>query len=412
MRVLIASTTYHPALNGQSVFTVNLAEGLSRAGHTVAVVYPEARTERRERNGVRLESQGSLSLRFLHEESYLPVKFGGVRRVFEAFRPDILHIQDHYPLSVVSVRLAHEMGIKSVGTNHFMPANLAPYVPGAALFRQAFEGALWWWMLRLYQQLDLVTAPSQAAVELLRSQGLRVPAVPVSCGTDPRRFHPDASVDRGACRRRYGLEPGRPLFVSVGRVDREKRLDILIRAMTYVKDPDLLLAIIGEGAAEQELQTLVRKLQLETRIHFLGRVPNEDLPAVLNSADAFAMASEAELLSIASLEAMASGLPMLLADAMALPELVTPGENGYLFKPGDPLEAAQAMDRLLAERDRWPEMGAASLERAKAHSLEVTVERYTGLYVQVLEEAPVLQRAGATQPRNRGAEIAHRSGHP
>jgi glycosyltransferase involved in cell wall biosynthesis len=412
MRVLITSTTYHPALNGQSVFAVNLAEGLNRAGHKVAVMFPEPRTATRERNGVQLEAQGALNLSFVHGESYVPVTFGGVRRVLEAFRPDIVHVQDHYPLSVVTVRIARELGVKAVGTNHFMPANLAPYVPGAALIRPAFERALWAWMLRLYQQLDLVTAPSQAAVNLLRAQGLRAPALPVSCGTDPRRFRPDPSVDRAACRRRYGLDTERPLFVSVGRVDREKRLDILIHAMAQVEDPNLRLGIIGEGAAAAELQALVRNLKLENRIRFLGRVPNEDLPVLLNSADAFVMASEAELLSIASLEAMASGLPMLLADAMALPELVTPGENGYLFKPGDPRETARAMDRLLAERNRWSQMGAASLERSKAHSLEVTVERYASLYVQVLEEAPALQRATAKLPRNRGAEIAHRSGHP
>jgi glycosyltransferase involved in cell wall biosynthesis len=340
------------------------------------------------------------------------MRFGGVRPVLEAFRPDIVHVQDHYPLSVVTIRVARERGIKAVGTNHFMPANLAPYVPGAALIRPAFERVLWAWMLRLYQRLDLVTAPSQAAVNLLRAQGLRAPALPVSCGTDPRRFHPDASVDRAACRRRYGLDPEGPLFVSVGRVDREKRLDILIHAMAQVEDPNLRLGIIGEGAAAAELQALVRNLKLENRIRFLGRVPNEDLPVLLTSADAFVMASEAELLSIASLEAMASGLPMLLADAMALPELVTPGENGYLFKPGDVREAARAMDRLLAERDRWPQMGAASLERAKVHSVEVTVERYASLYVQVLEEAPALLRSAGGEPRNRGPEIAHRSGHP
>lgn len=411
MRVLFAGTTYYPALNGQSVFTVNLAEGLAAAGHTVAVVFPEDRTTRRVRNGVQLEPQGSLSLRFLHDESYLPLRISGVRRVFERFKPDIVHIQDHYPLSVATVSLARELGIKVIGTNHFMPANLAPYVPGAKIIRPVFERVLWAWMLRLYQRLDFVTAPSQAAVKLLQGQGLRVPALPVSCGTDPRRFRPLPGVDRAACRQRYGLNPTRPLFVSVGRVDREKRLDVLIRAMQHVQNPELQLGIIGEGAAAAELQSLVRNLELDRRICFLGRVPNEELPLLLNSADAFAMASEAELLSIASLEAMATGRPMLLADAMALPELVTPGENGYLFAPDSPSEAARAMDRLLNERDQWERMGRASLLRAQAHSLTATVERYSTLYVQVLEGAPALQKAAAP-PRNRGTEIAHRAGHP
>jgi len=92
------------------------------------------------------------------------------------------------------------------------------------------------------------------------------------------------------------------------------------------------------------------------------------------------MPSDAELLSIASLEAMACGRPMLLADAVALPELVTPGVNGYLFKRGDADDAAHYMELLADQPERWKEMGKASHDRAQIHSLENTVQRYEELY--------------------------------
>ena len=110
MRVMIAGATYYPALNGQSVFTTNLAEGLARAGHDVAVLFPEDHGSTRVRNRVRLEAVGSISLRFIHESSFLTVAFGRLRSAFEHFRPDVLHVQDHYPLSAAALQAAQDVG--------------------------------------------------------------------------------------------------------------------------------------------------------------------------------------------------------------------------------------------------------------------------------------------------------------
>ena len=101
------------------------------------------------------------------------------------------------------------------------------------------------------------------------------------------------------------------------------------------------------------LKDLVNRLQLEDQVRFTDFVPASDLPGLLNSVEYFAMPSEAELLSIASLEAMASGLPILAARARALPELVTDGLNGYLFNPGDAADAARCMEMLVDHPENW-----------------------------------------------------------
>jgi len=133
------------------------------------------------------------------------------------------------------------------------------------------------------------------------------------------------------------------------------------------------------------LQALAKSLGLGDRVRFTGFVPNEDLTALLNGIDVFTMPSEAELLSIASLEAMACARPLLLANAVALPELVTQGVNGYLFKPGDAQDAERCMGLLADHPEQWEAMGRASLEKAQVHSLENTIQRYETLYKEALQ---------------------------
>lgn len=393
MRILIVGTTYYPSLNGQAVFTVNLAEHLAKRGHQVVALIPsnELRPYRKERNGVQIEAIESVSLKIWHQDAYIsPFPGKAIRKVFDAFQPEIVHIQDHYPLCRVAVLIARRYGIKCVGTNHFMPENLAAYSGWLARIKPLHNWIGWTWMMEVYKRVDVATAQSKNAAELIRKQGLRVPVFPVSCGIDLERFYPDPKIDRDACRERYGLDPKQKVFLFVGRVDAEKKLEVLIRAMSHLKRDDVQLAIAGRGEALDGLQKLVNELNLGKRVHFTGFIPNEDLHVLLNSVDIFVMPSEAELLSLATLEAMACGRPVLLADAVALPELVTQGVNGYLFRPGDAVDAAKYMEMLASQPERWPEMGQASLKRAQFHGLDNTVWQYEMLYEKLLSGASLL----------------------
>ena len=393
MRIFITGTTYYPALNGQAIFTVNLAEGLAQRGHQVYVAVPSEKVQayHTERNGVQVEAVKSVSMKLWHQDAFFsPLPGKAVRNIFDTFRPEIVHIQDHYPLSRFIVGTARRRKIKLVATNHFMPENLASYVAWLAGIKPLYNWIGWSWMMEVYNQVDIATAQSKNAAELIRKHGLRVPVYPVSCGIDLRRFHPDPSIDRRACRERYGLDPDKKVFLFVGRVDGEKKLDVLLRAMSHIQSADVQLAIAGRGAALEGLQALAAELQLGERVRFTGFIPNEDLHVLLNSADIFVMPSEAELLSLATLEAMACGRPVLLANAVALPELVIEGVNGYLFRPGDPLDAAKYIDLLAGQPECWPKMGQASIAKAQFHGLDNAMRQYETLYESLLAGKPVV----------------------
>jgi len=396
MRIVIAGQTYHPAANGQAVFTVHLAEGLAQAGHDVVALVPsdQGRAYRRSLNGVTVCAVSSISFGSHYPEVYLSAfPSAEVSGLLTEFQPDLIHIQDHYPICRVSVRLGRKRHIPLIGTNHFLPENVIHYLPVPRGSWPFLTHLLWSMMLGVYNRLNMATTPTETAARVLREQRIRVPVYPVSCGVDLARFHPDPSVNRDELRRRYGLDPQRTIFLFVGRVDQEKRLDVLLRAMKQLDREDVQLAIAGKGRHFEAFQTQARQLGLAGKVIFTGYVPAEDLPALLNSVDIFAMPSEAELQSIATLEAMASSLPILAANARALPELVEDGVNGYLFRPGDSEDAARRMAQLMAERDRFPAMGQASAGRAGQHGLGTTVSRYEELYHVLMRTVqPVTRR--------------------
>lgn len=387
MRILIAGTANYPAMNGQATFTETLTEGLAARGHEVISIFPSEKKSAYStlRNGVHVEAIRSINATLIHPEAYFSLfSQSAVRKIIKSYHPQIIHIQDHFPVGYDVVQVAKKFGIHMIGTNHFMPENLAAYVPLLSSMKPVYDKLMWGFMLNVYNHLDVATAQSKASAALMRARGLRIPVFPVSCGIDLGRFKPLPGFDRNTFRARYGIATDKTIFLFVGRVDPEKRLDVLLHALRLLNRADIQLVIAGRGAEFESLKSLASKLELGNRVLFTGFIPAEDLPALFNCGDIFTMPSEAELLSIATLEAMACGLPVLLANAVALPELAVNDENGYLFRPGDPADAAEKMALLADHPERWPAMGAASREKANYHGLDYVLKQYETLYSNLL----------------------------
>ncbi len=119
----------------------------------------------------------------------------------------------------------------------------------------------------------------------MRRQGVKVPIIPVSCGVDLSVYKMDGTASHDSMRLRYGLSTKRAIFLFVGRVDAEKKLDVLIRALKILDRPDLQLAIAGRGANLPVYQALANELGLQDQVHFTGFVPANDLVPLLNSVD-------------------------------------------------------------------------------------------------------------------------------
>jgi 1,2-diacylglycerol 3-alpha-glucosyltransferase len=393
LRILIASQVYSDG-NGQGGFALRLAENLAKQGHIVKVLTPSEHPTSSSVtvNCVQVEKVAAVHLSLIHPAIYVtPWPSRRVKKIFQDFTPDIVHIQDHYFLCWAVVREARKHHIPLIGTNHFLPENLLPFLIRSPRLRNLAGRVLWKIMLSVFNQMDAATTPSHAAAEILRNQDIRFSVQAISNGVDTKRFAFDPKVDRHGIRRKYGLATDKTIFLYVGRLDGEKRVDILVQAVSELRQNNFQLVIAGDGLQAKSLRRQARALGVEERIIFLGYVPAEDLPALYMSTDIFVMPSTAELQSIATLEALSCGKPVLAANARALPELVEHGVNGYLFESDNASDAAHWMNKFLERPEEWAAMGQSGIQRSRSHSLDNTVHSYEEYYQMVIESQAGVQ---------------------
>jgi glycosyltransferase involved in cell wall biosynthesis len=284
-----------------------------------------------------------------------------------------------------------------------VPRFAARYLTGSDEPQHVVESTVWSYSTWLFKQFDHVVFATGAHRDSFLQEGLEVPTTIISNGVDTARYHPPCGPVKEV-EVRYDLpHNSRILFVS--RLAQDKEIDVLIEAMTYVsaqQEADLLL--VGEGDDRMRLQELSEETGLQHCVHFLGFVPEEDLPALYRAADLFAIASLCEVRSLPTLQAVATGLPVVAADAVALPELVRNGVNGFLVPPGDPKAMAEAILRVLCEPGLASQMGLASLAIARPHSEAYTFDRYETLYRRMLsdnQKALCMCPSAATQREQR-----------
>ncbi|WP_214106097.1 glycosyltransferase [Acrocarpospora catenulata] len=380
-RILIATDTYPPDVNGAAYFTYRLATGLAARGAEVHVVCASddgpPRTETVD--GVRLHRLRSARL-MVHPTMRVTVPAGLTRtvsRLIERIGPDVVHTQGHFVVGRAAVAAARDR-VPVVATNHFMPDNLFQFAHIPGRLRTGVGNLAWRDFSRVFARADHITTPTPIAAGLLTEKGFRRKVEAVSCGIDLRRFQPQP---RQWARRRFGV-PDRPTILFVGRLDEEKRLEELVRALPLVvNEVDAQVVLVGAGNRREALERLAARIGVGERVRFLGFVPDADLPQVYSTADVFAMPGVAELQSIATLEAMASGLPVVAADAMALPHLID--GNGFLYQPGDVHELARHLVTVLASEELRARLGRASLALAAQHDHERSLARFEEIYTEV-----------------------------
>ncbi|GAC1520840.1 MAG: hypothetical protein NVS3B14_22560 [Ktedonobacteraceae bacterium] len=230
---------------------------------------------------------------------------------------------------------------------------------------------------------EYVTAPTMTALNLLYEHGLRAPARAISTGIDLTTYTPGSPGE--ALRQRLLLPTERPIILSVNRLSSEKRIDVLIDAAAKLEE-QAQIVITSSGPAEAELKAQVEALNLEERITFSGFLSDGDVIALYRLAHIFAIPSEADLQSLATMEAMAAGLPVVAADAFALPELVHHEENGFLFSPGNSDEMARYLDTLLRDAALRKRMGEKGLQIIAAHDMARILDEWESLYERLIKE--------------------------
>ncbi|MDD2903250.1 MAG: glycosyltransferase family 4 protein [Syntrophales bacterium] len=217
------------------------------------------------------------------------------------------------------------------------------------------------------------------------------------CGTDPAKIRVlYNAVDLVPCqksqeslkvREELGLTPDQPVVGLVARLDHRAKGHLeLIQALALLKDRHPLHALmVGGGRRQEEMRELAASLGLQDKVHFLGN--RRDVPVLLQAMDIFVLPSHNEGVSLAVLEAMAAGLPVIVSAVGGLPEIVQHEENGLLIPPKDVEALARSLAQLRENPDLARKLGKKAREHIEAHySLERMGQVANAAYDELVKE--------------------------
>ncbi|HEU4850215.1 MAG TPA: glycosyltransferase [Terrimesophilobacter sp.] len=378
LRILIGADTFAPDVNGAASFTSRLAAGLVERGHEVHIEAPAY--SRKHGRFIEQHEGADLIVHRVYSWRWFPhdwLRFvlpwrsqAHAARILDEVKPDVVHIQSHIVIGRGLARQARIRSIRVIATNHFMPENLIQHTLLPKFLRKTAIRIAWNDAAKTYHLCEAITTPTRKGAEFLEAATDLTGVHAISCGINSSEYTPDFS-DKKANR-----------ILFVGRVTGEKHIDVLIRAVAKL-DPALeaTLDIVGGGDLLNHLKKLANDVGVGDRTTFTGYVSDDELKAAYTNSTVFAIPSIAELQSIATMEAMSSGLPVVAANAMALPHLVHDGDNGYLFEPENVDDLAAKLTTVLTlPQDELTRMKRNSLRLIAPHDIERTLTTFERLY--------------------------------
>jgi glycosyltransferase involved in cell wall biosynthesis len=350
MRIALFTETFLPKIDGIVTRLRHTIDHLQRSGDDVLIFCPDGGLK--EHKGAKIEGLSAFPLP-MYPELKIALPRPTIRQSLEDFRPDLIHVVNPAVLGLAGIYYAKLLTLPLVASYHtHLPQYLHHYGFGA------LEGLFWELLKAGHNQAQLNLCTSSAMVNELTSHGIERVQL-WQRGVDTEMFQPSLATVKMRDRLSGG-HPDSPLLLYVGRVSPEKEIENIKPVLEAI--PAARLAIVGDGPHRATLETHFAG----TATHFVGYLQGMELASAFASADAFIFPSRTETLGLVLLEAMAAGCPVVAANSGGIPDIVTDGENGYLFDPADPHGAITATQRLLAastEREHLRAQARAEAER-------------------------------------------------
>ena len=376
--IVIACDTFAPDRNGTATFAKNLACSLQQTGYDVHVIAPATSklygTFREKHDGVAIVVHRLKSYRVPFQPTQRFVSPIGLTKklsgLVSAINPDVIHIQSHINIGHHASVVAKQKDIRLIATNHLDAENVVENVLLAPRFIKRFlANLLIRDAARVFKAADVVVATSLRSAQMMEAIVPRLEVFAISGGVKLDAYSGVAKAKQA-----------NKVVTYVGRLDQEKHVYVALEALARLPKT-FSLEIVGSGAQQDELHALAGELKVSSRVRFFHELSDDEVIKRLGKSSVFVMPSTQELQSMATLEAMAAGRPVVAANSMALPNLIQDGINGFLFKPDSPSDLALKLQTVFdLDVNTFESFCSASKAKASEHDLAKTIASYEQIY--------------------------------
>lgn len=378
MKILLTTDTWTPTINGVVTSTVTLRTELQARGHEVRVLTLAGSSRTYTEDGVTY--LGSLDAGLIYPGARLRAPaLNGALHDLAAWSPDVVHSQCEFSTFAPARQLAKTAGAPLLHTYHTVYEDYTHYFsPSRRMGRclaQLFTRSI-------CAACDAVIAPTQKIQWLLTGYGVRCPVEVIPTGLDLDRF---AAQPDPALRAALDLPSDEPVLLYLGRLAKEKNIAELIGALPQI-DRGVLL-IVGDGPERPALEAQALALGVARRVRFAGMAAPAEVPRYYALADAFVSASTSEAQGLTYIEALAAGLPLLCRDDPCVRTLITPGQDGWVYRTGAELMA-------LANALPWGPAAAPLRQKARQAAAPYARQAF-GAAVEALYRRTILDKTAA-----------------
>lgn len=339
MRIGIFTDAYYPQISGVVTSVVTLRNELQKLGHEVYIITvatPDSKSIKQEEGIIRIKS---IPFRRWKELRIgLPI-YLKLKAEIKRLKLDVIHTQTEFTIGMVGRRIAKNLNIPLVHTYHTMYVDYTHYIYNFNFGKEFVKDMVKTMTRTFIKRCSVAIAPTKKTKDALLSYGVKVPIEIIPTGIDIKHFerldscHPLLKKLRA----KYSIPEDAKVLLFLGRVSEEKSIDVLIQAFPRIleKEPKALLLIVGDGPDKEVLSAKAALSSAADRIIFTGMVKFQDVPHYYSLGDVFVNASKTETQGLTIMEAMASGLPIVVYNDSNIAEHIKDGISGRLFNDED-----------------------------------------------------------------------------
>jgi Glycosyltransferase len=385
VRIALVTDCYWPRVNGVCASVQTVKDELLRRGHDVLVLcpeYPDSWGPSPKEEGVRRFASAANAV---SKEDRLISAAGmpAFYRALDRFMPDVIHINTEFTANIAARLYAHARGYPILVTSH---TDYEDYICNYIRFidRTLLRAMVRFLMRSLYRSADVIICPTRNQQRKLRAYHIRKRIIVVPTGV-PGSFSPVRAPELAAYRAqldaRFPALAGKKVLLFAGRVTIEKDAKFLIPVLKLVlaERKDVALLFAGDGPARPALEASAKRSGLAPHCAFMGYVDRSELRMVYAAADVFVLPSKTETQGLCTIEAMASGTPVVAIGAMGTIDVMQ-GDNGGFMVGDDQRAFADAVLRLLGDPALRERKAKEAIAWARRFSIETTTTRLERLY--------------------------------
>lgn len=384
MHIALFCETYLPMINGVVTHVKILKDGLEQLGHQVLIVTADPHTRRHYLQDGVLHCPAMEMKRFYGFGLSSPVDIKRLKIIAD-FKPDIIHIHQEFSIGLFGVAASRILKVPLVYTLHTMYDDYIYYIAPRPLTK-ATKSFSHKYIKFFAEHAESVTGPSKKCEEYLRAAGVNKSVSIIPNPVELDAFSPKniTEASRAAARKtlteKYGVPEDVMLACFVGRLGREKSVDVLLDfwAESIMPEDKFHLIVIGEGPVRQELMEQAERLGISSMITFTGAIMHDQLPPYIALCDLYITASLSDTNSISMKEGMAAGLPVLQLYDELNADQIQEGINGFVFRNAQELAEkmrhVQGMtleDRLALHQSVMNSVSGASAKNLAGYLLDI-----------------------------------------